>query len=462
MKIKKVSFFSAIVLAVALSLSACTDRPEASKDPAEEADPDVLAPGEKIELTLTTFDAEFSDLGDIADTFNQTSDRYHVNIRDLQDEASLYPGITVPEVEAQLLKRLNTEIMAGDYPDMLCFHGASPLPFIHKGLLVDMNEFLSQDPELSLDDLAVKAALEAQNGIYYIGRTFSYSTFVGLSSNFGDRYGWTLADYLAFEQMRPGGTGIFSNVTRQNFLYSASLLYAPTVVDWENGVCDFANNDFISILETAGRIQEVSQESLGIEIRDDGYNVGTGKVLVDGLAGHKVWNLANAERNAGARLSCVGFPTVDGSWGSRINLAYPVGIFSNSEHIDGCWEFIRFMIVNTGPDKINEGLDYSMPVYLPSLRQMAEAEKNHVPVEAAGYDFLRIDRESPIQMTEEDVQRFFDLLDHIDKLNMESDLDTILDIIADEGAAYFQGSISAQEAAQHVQDKVSLYLAELG
>lgn len=459
MKTKKVLFCLILVLTTALSLSACTERTESSVTPMETPDADPLPPGEKIELNLTVFYADFANLNDLVEAFNRSSDRYHVAVRDLFGEASLYAGITAPELQAQSLKRLNTEIMAGDCPDMLCFDGPSPLPFIRKGLLVDMEELFARDTDLCLEDLAIEPALQSQNGIYYISPTFSVYTCVGLYSNFGDSYGWTLADYLAMEKVRPSGTGMFSGVSRQEFLFHISALYALSAVDWENGTCNFENSDFISILETAGRIRE---ESMSLELKEDGYHVGTGQVALEFNTLHKVWNFADFEKNAGAKLSCIGYPTVDGSCGSMIYMSNPVGIFSNSEHIDGCWEFIKFMIMNTGADKIDEGLHYAMPVYLPSLQAMAEAEKTHIPVETTGYDFLNEDRESPIQMTDEDVRRFFELMQHFDKLYLYSESDTIMKIISDAGDSYFQGAISAQDAAAKVQEKVSLYLAELG
>ncbi len=73
---------------------------------------------------------------------------------------------------------------------------------------------------------------------------------------------------------------------------------------------------------------------------------------------------------AGCALSFIGWPTIDGSCGSDIILTDPVGIVAQSEHTDGSWTFIKYMIQNTEESDQN-----GLPVYRPLLETMCEAAK---------------------------------------------------------------------------------------
>lgn len=435
-KTKCFPLFLAFFLILALMLPACgKSLSEAADHNRKDVEDNLLAPGEKIELTLAACYADWTDLGLTVVKFNQNSDRYHVTFKDYSNGGA--PDLTTNK---QLLTKINTEIISGDSPDMLCFDYMSPLPYVRRGLLADMGELFECDEELNLEDLAIAAALKSQKGIYYLGRTFTYSTMVGLFSNFGDRYGWTFSEYLEFEKMRPAGTAVIYNETRPIFIDTISQLYLPFAIDWENGTCNFVNDDFIAILEAAGRIQETPLESLDIGFGHSETFVGTGQLIVGVSGGNSVWELALGEQRAGARLSCVGRPTADGSCGSTVRLEYPVGIMANSEHIEGCWEFIKFMLKDVGL-----GEQFAMPIYLPALQEVVEDAKTN--------------EDNPILMTDEDADRFSELLKHFDKL--EANDETVLGIIADESVAFFNGYKTASETAQLIQDKVNIYLGEL-
>ena len=63
------------------------------------------------------------------------------------------------------------------------------------------------------------------------------------------------------------------------------------------------------------------------------------------------------------------------------------------------------------------------------------------------------------QMTNEQAERFLDLLDHIENVAIYDE--TVMDIIMSESEDFFAGHRTAEETADIIQSKVRLYLAEL-
>jgi ABC-type glycerol-3-phosphate transport system substrate-binding protein len=360
--------------------------------------------------------------------FSQESPDYYVEILDYSKNGSVS--------EQDALTQLNTEIISGKCPaDMICFSNISPYPYIAKGLLVDMEELIDQDPSISPEDIAANKAFTNQGGLYFVGSSFSFSTAAGSYSNFGDRYGWTLQEYLDFEKAYPDKWIIY-NITQDYFFLCEANRYMRSAIDWDSGTCDFDNDDFVELLEASHRIMNKpeSDDNLLYAYSDAVYK---GDLIVDFISVHTFYDLARAQRYSSCKLSYVGWPTVDGSCGSDISVTCPVGIISNGNNSNGSWEFVKYMIMNGGGK-------YSFSTYMPKLR--------------AEYEEAKLDEDAEFKLTDEDESLFFDLLDAIENLNIYDK--PAQNIILNESADFFNGRKTAQEVAQIIQSKVSLYIAE--
>jgi|GEM_PF-826579 len=348
----------------------------------------------------------------------------------------------------QAIMRLNTEVISGKQPDMLVFSSEgyydtpviSPYTYISKGYLVDMTEFFEADPDIGLEDISIAAALETDGGIYFLGNSFKIETFAGLSSIFGDSYGWTFDKYLELEASIPENTNMIYNITKELFLRQMSARYLATAIDWEAGTCDFNNDEFIAILEASGRIKDTPEDVENMDFTLGEVKVANGSQITVNIWTKFVWELVLSEKLAGKPLSFVGWPTVDGSVGSDIILNSPIGIISQSPHIDGCWEFIKFML--TEVDAVN------LPVYKPALEELMALEKSQPRT------YMNIN----VEMTDEDEVRFWGLLDAIENVAIYDQF--ALQIIEEEGAKFLYGDKTAKQTAEAIQSRMRIYVAE--
>ena len=389
-------------------------------------DPSALKP--KTALILATVSPD-SRLQSMAAAFNYASEDYVVTVVDYSDGGAL---------DAETAKKkLNTEIISGKGPDMLCFSGLSPFPYIRQGLLMDLSPFFSGEEGISLDDLAIAKALLNQGGLYFLSGDFALETMVARYSDFGDRYGWTLEEYLRRESALPEGGQMLNNMTRETFLRAVSARYLSAAIDWDEGTCRFDCPEFISVLETAGRICETPEDADNMNFGFGAAKVAEGSLTAAMSWVDTVWKLAFEEKTAGCALSFIGWPSPEGSCGSDVRLNSPVGVLKGSENPAGCWEFIRFMLENS------QG---ALPVFLPLLRQRVQEAK--------------ADETLPVRMTEEDARRLYDLLSAVENTVIYDE--TVLSIIMQESAAFFDGRKSAAETAALIQSRVGIYVAEQG
>ena len=390
--------------------------------------------GGKTELILATIsDPFFMGLSTIVSEFNDESDEYTLVFKDYS-EGGQYDA-------EQAKMRLNVDMGSGKYPDLIYFStGLSPYPFISHGYLSDISEFF--DSEIGPGDIAIAKALDINGGIYFISSRFYIETHIASYDRFGDRYYWTLDEYLEIEKNMPPGEDTMYNTTKEYFLRKLSSRYLSLAIDWQAGTCDFNNPDFIEILKASTRINENLEDIENMNYAPGAVRVAEGSIVAISTWINRVWMLAYNEALAGEQLSLIGCPTVDGSCGSDVFIDNPFGIVSQSGNEEGCWEFIKYILENAPTS------DNGLSVYLPDLM----AEFNRAKSEENGVLGVYL------TLTDTDIERFFNLLNEIDTVAVYDE--KVLEIIEDESSALFNGERTAEETAELIQSRVSLYVSE--
>lgn len=368
----------------------------------------------------------------LAAQFNDAAQGFTVRVIDYSDGTAYTPE--------QAAARLITEIIGGKGPDMVCFNGTSPYPYIRSGLLADIGAFIEQDGDMTLDDIVIADVFREGGGIYFITSSFKVDSMVARADRFGARYGWTVDEYIDIDRSLPPDVQLINNMSRKIFTDYILSRYIRETVDWENGSCNFENADFIRMLEVGKNIRETTQDPDNTQFGLGGQLVASGYRIVANSLVDSVWIMALEKQLAGCELSYIGWPTPDGSCGSDAMLIDPIGIISTGRSTDRCWSFIKHMMMN-----VSNSLDYPrMPVYKPLLdAAIAEAHTS---------ESLRV------KVTDADADSLYALLDRVKNSTL---YDTqLMNIISAESQAYFNGDKTAAEAARLIQSKASIYLAE--
>ena len=397
------------------------------------AEPAELQP--KTELLIACMDPNGMDI--LAARFNAHSDEYYVRVvdytRDMEASAE----------EIQL--RLNTELISGKAPDMFCFSSGwiSPNIYAGKGLLTDMKPLIEADEELSPEDIVLYKALDYNGGIYVIGDSFDIFTMAARESDFGQRYGWTLEEYRQIDAGLREDQMCMYNLTRDSFMDNIIARYVRSAVDWTGSSCDFDNPEFVELLRTVLELRETPEDPNNMVFGPGEPRVAAGEQTTVAVFAMFVSSLAESEQMAGCPLSFIGWPTPDGSCGSDASLNTELAICSLSRHQEGCWELIKYMLMNANTDRgIMPG--YPLLMYRPALEEsIAKA---------------MADEDAQVKMTQADADKLLDFLSAIENLN-EYD-SAIMDIIKSECQAMFNGDKTPEETAKLIQSRASLYVAE--
>ncbi len=344
---------------------------------------------------------------------------------------------------ADALMRLNTQIIAGEAPDMLAFtYGLSPFPYLRKGMLRDLEADLLADGEIDPKGLLISEPIRRDcGGLYLLSAGFSMETRLGLRETFGDVMGWSFDDYLILARNMPSDRMVMYNLTRDYFLQESASRFLRQAIDWKKGTCDLDNPDFIKLLNAVRDVvetpEDVNNMVFGDNLMADGY-MATELVMVNDPS-----SLARSIRRIGKPVSIIGFPTPDGSCGTDMGIL-PVGVLKTSAHPESCLAFLKDWLQH--PD----GLPAFQPLFEEALEEAMQPAPNT--------------KNEPFSqslnppMTSEEAQQLRKLIDAVEHTTLVDE--TALGIIREEAAPFLAGQRSAGETARITQSRISLYVSE--
>lgn len=345
-------------------------------------------------------------------------------------------------VEKDFSASLNEAIITGDVPDIVCVFDYSVIQSLAgKNALADLYPLIDSDPELSRE-MFMQNVLEANE---FDGRLavlpcgFNISTMAAKDKFLGGAgENWTPAEMISAVENLPDGVNTSMEASSPyDFLYSMLFHSVGSYVDYDNAECSFDSEEFVTLLELCmdcPKCEPINDaDKSGDELiayyeeRENAYKNDQSFMTRFGFGSYKEY-VDGLETVFGSDpVTLVGYPTTDGS-GSRLSFSGMDNfvIMEGSENKDAAWAFIRQYYLEDVAQDLNGS----------AFGKFSTVEKYN--------DFVTDDFESYVKS--------------ITKVN-SYDYD-IFDICMEEAEYYFNGERTAQEAADIIQNRVSILVSE--
>ncbi len=403
--------------------------------------------------------------------FNKRSDQYRIEVRDYAEYDTDGKG-------QMALQKLNTEILAGNVPDILDTNNLPLRQYGAKGILEDLWPFIDSDPDLGRDALMVRPLeANAQDGkLYEIFSSFSIQTAAGPSKIVGDSLSWTLADLqTALEKMPEGCSIMGQDDTQESMLRLLMSLNMDQFVDWTTGKCSFDSEDFKAMLEFCRSFPvEWDWEKQGEDYEDANSRIMNGRQLLSTMnVSDFTWSVQSPAAVFNNEFTFVGFPRENGSAGSYFSFYRGLAMTSSCADKEGAWSFIRQTLL----PQVENGRYYgNFPInkadFDKVVRQSMEIEYetdengkpvldedgNKIPV-YMGDIWVTNDLQVPSRAaTQEDVDKVMELYNAVDSMYAYDE--KIFDAVKEVASQYFAGDKPLDDTASLIQSKVSLYVNE--
>lgn len=434
-----------------------------------EVDPSTLA--QKTSLTLACMYLDYNLRSQIV-AFNKASDSVHIVISDYSQYS------TTDDYNAGITK-LNTEIMAGQIPDLFVVSQLPMEQYIAAGVIEPLNGFFEKETEFTLDSLVpqVRDAASVDGKLYMAYPSFQVDTVIALK-RIADQYdAWTPeAVDDALSQLQDNASIFSVGYTQSDVLRSCVNRSIAKFVDWNTGKCSFDSPEFKSLLSfTAKFPTEFDWDNFDWSDYRDSYSaLRNGQQLMNPTVVYSIddylWMLAAIHED----FTFVGYPSTDGS-GSSFNINNAICMSSTCTDKDAGWSFLRTFFTEEYQQKQME-YGNGFPSNQSVFDKLLEKEMTVEYQKDADGEFVLDDNGEKIvepkvsyyvddatqytidALSQEQADLLLDLI--ASTKTVSSSNDAIFDIIQEETGAFFEGQRSVDDVCAMIQNRVGLYVAE--
>lgn len=449
-------------------------------------------PSELENLPVITFGIPYAD-----NSWQEKINDYNENIEDYQVETKFY--------EDQ--EEIDEDALSGNLPDVLLMSSAGgsfgELNLADKEALCDLYEFIDNDEAMSRENFIPQILENAENmfdgRLYTIPRTFYLDIPYAAKTKFvGDIEEWNFDTYLELLENMPEGMGLTEYYkedmpdTKYNRLGN---FYFDNWVDFENAECDFASDSFIRFLEYCNKApmvdvgedyvytppteKEQREETVKLYRR---YIDDLALFYTGGIGAYSNYLIMKEGEFGGEPVRILGTPELDGSTGVTIDGHDYLAINKTSENKELAWDMVRYFISDEYyRDKTN---NYSgFPVTYSGLEMLKQNEmqpqnnKGVVGLEDdsytgyyyfAGYNEDGTDNVMLLGVVTEEIADEVDALiasaefaEGSSRGNVSFEvMNEFYNIGYEEIDRYFYGECTAEQCAEAMQSRLSIYLSE--
>ena len=418
---------------------------------------DALA--DRTVLTLATMGLDSETRTRVLE-FNRTNGKYRIEVRD-------YSEYNTADDASAGLSKLNTEILAGDMPDLLDVSGVSLRRYAARGLLEDLWPYIEADPELGRGKVMERPLEAAEVGgkLYQVFPRFTIETAAGAPAAVGDKMGWTLEELRAALAKQPAGCSVLGpDETRESVLETMFGDSLDAFVDWETGKASFDSPEFQAILEFCASLPA---QTSGGEADDDYTRVANGEQLLLPVSLNDLQSVQLYRSLLGGGVTFAGYP---GGSAVRFQAENGMAMSASCRDKEGAWRFLRQALLPGGEDFI---IDFPVnreefqrktrvsmePAYLKDENGNAITGPDGGPM-LEGCAFVFVGGRSIMLKPagQEDYDQVMALYEAADALAGRDE--NIWSIVRECAGACFAGDRTAADAARDIQNRVELYLNE--
>lgn len=378
--------------------------------------------------------------------YNSANDKYKIEIVNYAQGQNYEENVNA----------LKMDIISGNAPDIIPFNASMPIDAFgsKESIFVDLYSMIDKDPDLSREDF-VDGFLEgmASNGkLLMITPSFSVKTIECKDKFLNGLTNWNYDQMmecyskvsdkieLSVESKYGSSTSAFCDIINYN-----------SFIDYDNGICDFNNETFIKLMKFFKDHDIGSADNSGWDsdmIRDHFKNDVIMLKVTEVPNFIEMYAIEREYFNEPATI--IGYPTESGSV-SYVEIENGYSILSNSDVKEGAWDFLKYSFFDESYYKGTEG-SYIFPAVDKYIDEQIE-NVNMLILES------QKEEKDAVPISDNEINEYKVWVRESAKNVVKRD-QNVFGILSDELNAFFNDERSAEDTADMIQNRVSIYLSE--
>lgn len=402
-------------------------------------------------VTIGTVRPSTNLLNSVAD-FNRQNEDFNVSILNYSIGGKTYN-------EAR--EALKLDISLGKGPDICTVDWLGDTEsLIAKGCFTDLSGYLDGSGMFKREDF-ISQALDIysdEGQLMAIPKYFSLRTIAASPDTVGENAGWDLEDVKAAVQAHPNAV-VFAEVDSSYMIDVCLRNMMGEFVDFEKKEADFDSPAYMGFLDFLKSLPDNYDDNKSMEY--------SGEWLRDGRALFSIRDIGRLtdfqilEENFGGSYICIGYPSPDRSPDCIIQASEAYAITSSAADKDKAWKFVEWSHSTQGEESelvmmSRNGFPTRTEIFEREMQEALEASDTGLGSQGGttvSGTYVKYRKTTP-----EEIELLRSMIDCAGpEKSME---EVILEIIYEETASLFDGSKSAEEVAEVIQNRVQLYLDE--
>lgn len=380
--------------------------------------------------------------------FNKKNDKYHIELKVYSEEIEDYEAAR---------DRMKMDIAAGNVLDMVWLDGYTYKEYVNADAFEDLKPYFDASYDRKDFFTNVLDSFETDGKMYGITDRFSLSMIVGRKSLIGAGDSLSMEEFMELRKKNMN-SDFMAFMTKETMLFQLLSASTDSFIDYENVSCNFASDEFISYLNFANTFPD----DFPSKYESDWESLKEGRVLFSPVNLSGFMDAESYNEILDGDMKYIGFPSTKGS-SISVTATNMMSILKTSKNKDISWEYIKSILDD---DTINGtyGFPIRRSVYDDNIKREMEivtyTDENGVEQKEArggmSVDGFMVEYYGLSQETADMVTK---AIESATMSSMDMD-DEIYIIIGEEAEAFFKGHKSAEEVANIIQSRVSIYLAE--
>lgn len=411
---------------------------------------------------------------EIAMMYSKQSDNYNVEIKKYDD-----------------IDNLKLDVLSGDAPDLFAYQETAFMyRYANLGAFADLYDYMDNNDGIKQDDILenVLQAYEYKGSLYGLPVAFNIQgVYLANSDVISKDYSyWNYDEFLNFAENMP--EGMYLGSRNSPFAYRDNLFYTLLQncgdwIDYDNYTCDFNNEEFIHLLNFCNTVEinepyrwensGLDNEQQEMENREAETSVLRKTALlypttIFSCFDDFIYRPVQAGLYKNNNCTFLIPPSNDRTGAISTVNDMCFSILTDTDCPDGAWDFMNYIL---SPYFQNNYLQTSR--YFTSNKESYEYKMNKsfekfkkevvTPVDPMATRWGGTDQKEGVDwinkpLTDDDIEYITEFISHFNKLSdSDEDAQTIMN---EETERLKNGEITAEECAERIQNRVSLYLSE--
>lgn len=387
--------------------------------------------------------------------FNKTNDKYRIEVVD-------YSQYNTDEDYTAGVTKLNTEIIAGNAPDIISIDNFSYDQYAAKGLLEDLYPYIDNDKDLSRDYFipSILKVQENDGKLYHIGTGFTLLSIVGSANVLGKEPGWTMSELENVVKQNPNADcPIGQNASREDLFNMFLMANYENYIDWETGKCTFDSDEFKSFLKFVSAFP--SSETIdwqNVEWLGEAQLVSEGRQIMSHFSLYDFNAIQDYTATYGKDLVFKGYPC-ESREGTVASINGNIAITSTCENKEGAWEFVRDLFTDDSQRNMWNGMPISQKYFDEKLAEAMKQEydENGKPISFGSMSdgFTTVEY---FALTQEQADLIKNLINSVSRTALYDN--TVIELITDSVTPFLKGEKTVDVVASEVQSRMTIYVNE--